>query len=57
MKYLGINLTGDIQDLYKTDYTALMNKIKKLRDFLGGPEVKTLLFQCRGWGFNPQPVD
>ena len=57
MKYLGINLTGDIQDLYKTDYTALMNKIKKLRDFLGGPEVKTLLFKCMGWGFNPQPVD
>lgn len=24
----------DIQDLYKKDYTTLMNKIKELRDFL-----------------------
>lgn len=48
MKYFGVNLTGDIQGLYKKDYTTLMNKIKELRDFLGGPEAKTLLFQCRG---------
>ena len=48
MKYLGINLTGDRQDLYKKDCKTLMNKIKELRDFLSGPEVKTLLFQC--WG-------
>ena len=48
MKYLGVNPTGDIQDLYKKDYTTLMNKIKELRDFLGGLEAKTLLFQCRG---------
>ena len=25
----------------------------KIRDFPGGPVVKTLLSQCRGHGFNP----
>lgn len=35
MKYFGVNLTGDIQGLYRRT-TTLMNKIKELRDFLGG---------------------
>ena len=30
MKYLGVNLTKYVQDLYKEDYKTLMNKIKEL---------------------------
>ena len=29
-------------------------KVKSVcRDFPGGPAVKTLCFQCRGYGFDP----
>jgi len=38
MKYLGINLTKHIQDLYEENYKTLMNEIKdelsKLRNIL-----------------------
>ena len=28
-----------------------ISKVESIRDFPGGPVVKTLLFQCRGRGF------